>query len=225
MFVRALGRKDEPSREPLAPGHKPKGKGPAMSKRALVVLLLVSLGSVAAAARWRPPMRPTPPPNLAVVERAAELREDVEALARLFSELDGNVKVVLEVNRRLERMGRDLDALEEDVLRLSHPKVVVVAPPRPVVVPEPELDRVLGAVSRESFGNDKLRVVQTALAGKPVSVEQVKRVLRAFSFSSEQLAVLRLLAPNVVDRHNAFQLYEVFNFESEKSEVQGLFRS
>ena len=52
-----------------------------------------------------------------------------------------------------------------------------------------------------------------------------RSVLRAFSFSSEQLAVLRLLAPNVVDRHNAFQLYEVFNFESEKSEVQGLFRS
>ncbi len=93
-------------------------------------------------------------------------------------------------------------------------------PPRPIA--QAELDKVLKTVDSQSFGEDKLRVLKLALAGKPVSVAQVKAVIGEFSFSSEKLEVVRMLNPTIVDRENRFQLLELFTFDSEKRELEGI---
>jgi hypothetical protein len=97
-------------------------------------------------------------------------------------------------------------------------------PPAPVIVAMEAgaFQQLLGAVNNESFGRDKLRVVREAAKGQHFEVQQVVRLLGAFSFPGEQIQALEIVAPRILDRQNVFQIYSVFTFPSYKRQAEGI---
>jgi hypothetical protein len=95
-------------------------------------------------------------------------------------------------------------------------------PPAPVVYPitEDQLQNLSKAIARESFGDGKLRVLQSAAANQYFLVPQVLKLLQRFTFSEDRLNATRVLWPRVLDRENAYQLYGAFNFSNEKDELR-----
>jgi hypothetical protein len=49
-------------------------------------------------------------------------------------------------------------------------------------------------------------------------------VIRRLSFSSDKLRALELLAPRMVDRQNAFKIYDAFTFSSDKEKARAILR-
>jgi hypothetical protein len=95
-------------------------------------------------------------------------------------------------------------------------------PPQPQVYPisENQLQGLIQAINRESFGDGKLRVLQSAAPTQYFLVPQVMKLLQRFSFGEDKLNAVRVLWPRVLDRENAYQLYQAFSFPSEKEQLR-----
>ena len=95
-------------------------------------------------------------------------------------------------------------------------------PPAPVVYPitEDQLQNLSKAIARESFGDGKLRVLESAAASQYFLVPQVLKLLPRFTFAEDRLNAMRVLWPRVLDRENAYQLYGAFSFSNEKDELR-----
>jgi len=76
------------------------------------------------------------------------------------------------------------------------------------------------AVKAESFSDAKLDVVKTSEGG--LTVDQVGQLVDLFSFSADQLKLVELVNPRIVDRQNAFKLYGHFTFDGDKKKVKTL---
>ncbi len=141
-------------------------------------------------------------------------------------------------DRKLEAKTYLWGALKQRRARVAAPpppaQVVVVAPPPPVVVAPPEttaamlgdadFDSLLSAIDHESFSDEKLGVLSTALPTSYFTVAQVGRLVDAFVHSSDKVKVVELTRGHLVDRHNGYKLFEHFTFASDKEQVKALLR-
>jgi hypothetical protein len=101
-------------------------------------------------------------------------------------------------------------------------------PPSPAPAPAPvyqpiaerELQRIMNAMSREPFGDDKMNVLEGAAGNNYFTVNQVLQVLPQFQFSKDRLEAVRVLWTRVLDRQNSFQLYNAFQFSNDKAELK-----
>jgi hypothetical protein len=95
-------------------------------------------------------------------------------------------------------------------------------PPPPQVYPiaEDQLQNLLRAVSKEPFGDGKLRVLELAAPSQYFTVAQVQRILQKFSFGEDKLKAVQVLWPRVLDRQNAYQLEQSFAHSSEKEQLR-----
>jgi hypothetical protein len=104
------------------------------------------------------------------------------------------------------------------------PPVVVQPPPpaQPVVSPMPEraFRQLVGAISRESFSNDKLRVLEQAAPTNWFLVQQVQEILGQFEFPADRLKAVRVMRGRILDTNNYFQLYGAFEFPRDKEELR-----
>lgn len=102
-----------------------------------------------------------------------------------------------------------------------------VPPPPPVYHPisEAKLQKVMNAMSRESFAKDKMKVLEEVAGGNYFLVGQVQQVLKQFQFSKDRLQAVRLMWPRVLDRENGFQLYGSFQFSNDKAELKRILSS
>lgn len=71
-------------------------------------------------------------------------------------------------------------------------------------------------VRRASFNDNKFDLLEVAGLGCYYSCEQTARMIKLFTFSDDQLKVLRLMAPRIIDPQNAIIIYNLFSFDSEK---------
>jgi hypothetical protein len=144
---------------------------------------------------------------------------------------------------KLERAQLVLDKLAACTPNLG-PTVVVAAPPVTVVVdhqPQEEPDQPIetsavaylrpdavtqlqSALEAESFADDKLRVLHTAMTGTRIKVEDVKTLLAQFSFGDDRLKALSMMAPYLWDRANAFKILESFSFSDEKAKAEAILK-
>jgi Domain of unknown function (DUF4476) len=76
------------------------------------------------------------------------------------------------------------------------------------------------AVKHESFSDAKLDVVRTSEGG--LTVEQLGQLIDLFSFATEQVKVVEFCQQRLVDRQNAFKLYQHFTFDGDKQKVKAL---
>lgn len=160
-------------------------------------------------------------------------REEVEArmarmqelLERAFDRNDrGN-----SAKNALRKLNDEMAALRQhvasapDVRDYRVPRPPPPAPP-PVLTVQPvtedQLQRINKAVARESFGEEKVRVLESAASSQYFLVPQVLTLLKQFTFADDRLAAVRVLWPRVLDRENAFQLYGAFKFSSEKEKLR-----
>jgi hypothetical protein len=97
-------------------------------------------------------------------------------------------------------------------------------PPQPQVYPisEGQLQSLIQAIQKESFGDGKLRVLESAAPTQYFLVPQVMKLLQKFSFGEDKLDAVRLLWPRVLDRENAYQLYGAFSFPVEKEQLKDI---
>ncbi|MBN1207114.1 MAG: DUF4476 domain-containing protein [Myxococcaceae bacterium] len=163
--------------------------------------------------------------SLVVLEREALM----ERLARMEELLERAMeRADRRTYRALRKAGEELNAVKFDVnnapdlrsFRRRH--TPPPPPPAPVVYPisEDQLQSLMRAMGRESFGEGKLRVLESAASTQNFLVPQVMKILQRFSFGEDKLDAVRLLWPRVLDRDNAFQLYQAFTFSGEKDELR-----
>ncbi|QRK10532.1 DUF4476 domain-containing protein [Archangium violaceum] len=85
---------------------------------------------------------------------------------------------------------------------------------------EGKLQRLMNAMSREPFAEDKMNVLEDVTRDNYFLVSQVRQVLGQFQFSKDRLRAVRLLWSHVLDRQNGFQLYNSFQFSNDKAELK-----
>jgi hypothetical protein len=177
---------------------------------------------------WDPPQGFRRRGTLAVVER----EEQIERMARMESLLaqatNGRGRKQRDALRKLRE---EMTAMRHDVTnapdlrafrRRPSPAPQPQPPPPPQVYPisEDQLQRLVRAINKESFGDSKLRVLQAAAPTQYFLVPQVMKLLQRFSFGEDKLAAVRVLWPRVLDRENAYQLYQAFTFQGEKDQLR-----
>lgn len=89
-------------------------------------------------------------------------------------------------------------------------------------MPAARLDALVRSLEREAFPTRALRTLELALDEQQLSTPQVRRLMAVFPFGSDRLRVLELAVPRLVDRANAFQLLEGFDFEMEREQARAL---
>ncbi|KFE62933.1 DUF4476 domain-containing protein [Hyalangium minutum] len=166
---------------------------------------------------------------LVIVERdqlISRLARMEELLAQVSNE-SGNRRA----REALSKIRQEMNGLRADVnnapdlrvlRRRQGPPPAPPAPPQPQVSPisEPQLQNLMQAIQKESFGDGKLRVLEAAAPTQYFLVPQVMKVLQKFSFGEDKLDAVRLLWPRVLDRENSYQLYQSFSFPAEKEELK-----
>ena len=95
-------------------------------------------------------------------------------------------------------------------------------PQQPMVYPiaDQNMQNLLGAMNRESFPNDRLRVLGQAAPVNYFLVAQVQQILSQFNFPKDRLQAMRILKPRILDTENYYQLYSSFEFPADKNELK-----
>ena len=170
--------------------------------------------------------------DIATVEgKVQNLQGDFRTMKQVQSKLDA-------IKKRLTRLIAAAPAQVQPVVVVQmpsqhHQPQVVITPPaepvRPVAPPEPvgpvamdsgAFASLYSQIKAESFSDSKLDVLRTAASSHYFTVSQIKRILGEFSFSKDQLAVVRIVKDKLVDEKNVFQLYDAFTFQSDKKELR-----
>ena len=85
---------------------------------------------------------------------------------------------------------------------------------------EQEFKEFLARIKRQTFTQDMIAYVRDAARYQRFSSLQVKRILQLFSWDSERLDVLRVLAPSMMDGYKVHEIIDVFDFSSGKEEAR-----
>ncbi len=93
--------------------------------------------------------------------------------------------------------------------------------PRIKAMGERDFNALIAAVNNETFGQQKLGVVQTAATGY-FTVDQVGRLVDQLTYGNDKVKVVELLSGQIVDRQNGFQLYSHFTYSNDKERVKKL---
>jgi Domain of unknown function (DUF4476)/Ricin-type beta-trefoil lectin domain/Mannan-binding protein len=84
-------------------------------------------------------------------------------------------------------------------------------------------DALLGAMRAESFPSSQLGVLESAARDNRFTVEQLRRIVTGFTFPSDRVRAVEIVAPRVVDRGNAFLLEAALEWDMEKQQVRAIF--
>ena len=90
---------------------------------------------------------------------------------------------------------------------------------------EREFKEFLSQVKRQTFTKDMIAYVRDAARYQRFSSLQVKRILQLFSWDSERLDVLRILAPSMTDGYKVHEIIETFDFSSGRDEARRILRT
>lgn len=86
---------------------------------------------------------------------------------------------------------------------------------------ERDFNALVQAVNAETFGQQKLSVVQTASSGY-FTVDQVGRLVDQMTYGNDKVKVVEILNHQIIDRQNGFQLYSHFTYSTDKERVKKL---
>ena len=85
-----------------------------------------------------------------------------------------------------------------------------------------DLGAITGQISEESFSEQKLAVLETAISSRSLCSDQVIEVLGLYSFSKDKLQALRLMKPHISDPQNHFKILGAFTFDGDKKQAKGI---
>jgi hypothetical protein len=207
-----------------------------------------SANAAAAELRRPPPPGYTPPrpqpqpvPVPAPVPSRNAIVVDRQQLERRIDRLENALRDAM--SRTRDNKGREsIRAAMEELDKLSEyvddaapygqgpgpmPMPQPMPPPPPVVRPisDAQFRGITQAMVRESFPNEKLRILGQVAPNENFLVSHVMTLLGQFSFSSDRLEVVRLMRPTLLDPQNGYQLYQAFPFSTDKVKLQQILDS
>lgn len=160
-------------------------------------------------------------PREAAVHMLVQADDDNAALDRIAREvIDPNLR-----DRLLFRIHRVDAAIDEALIQLgssARPAVVVVPPVAvgPRVTSEPELLSIIAAIDNQPFGDHKMAVMSSAIAGRPFTASQAGRLMDAFTFDDDKVEAAVMLYPLVVDLQNWYTVYGHLTFSSSMDDLR-----
>jgi hypothetical protein len=160
----------------------------------------------------------------AVQAQLQGLANQVSALRNQLAGMPGSADP--ETLRRLGMVVGQLNQLQREVV--SAPMAGGWRTPPPPPPPRPErqpiddgtLQSLVAQINGEAFSQGKLTVLQQAAGTNWFLVAQVRTLLPLFSFDEDKLKALETLSRRLLDRNNAFQIYELFSFSSSKEKAR-----
>lgn len=87
-------------------------------------------------------------------------------------------------------------------------------------MPSSDFQLLKNQVDDASFSSDKQSIIEMAIQRSTFTCDQIKVLLSAISFESDQLNALRTLAPKIEDPERSFIILDAFTFSSSKEEAK-----
>ena len=82
-----------------------------------------------------------------------------------------------------------------------------------------EFDRVLWAISKESFETNRMRSAEQIISSNYFTTGQLRQLLGLFNFESNKLELAKFGYDKVVDQSNYYALSDLFSFNSSRDEL------
>jgi len=90
---------------------------------------------------------------------------------------------------------------------------------------EAEFDRMLQSISREWLESNKIKSVTQVTKTNRFTTDQVKELMRLFTFENYRLEVAKLAYVNTVDKWNYSEVNTLFSYQASKTELDRYIRS
>lgn len=84
------------------------------------------------------------------------------------------------------------------------------------VMSDPDFDTFYRYVRGESFDDDRIKLLTVGCLSNYFTCSQCLRMMNIYNFDSDRMKVLRIMAPHIVDPHNATILISRFTFDSDR---------
>ncbi len=86
-----------------------------------------------------------------------------------------------------------------------------------------DFERFYRAVRDQVFPDEQMSYLELGVSQRLFTVAQVKRLIQLFMWKDEKLKALRILAPNLLDGYNAYQILDCFDM-FDKEDAQRILR-
>lgn len=120
------------------------------------------------------------------------------------------------------RLAEGLHGIAPLLPRTPGPKFEPEPPKR--VAPSPmdsqRLDELLRRIADLSFSKDQLAYLEDAVRGRYFVTDQVRRVMRVFSFDADKVKAAVLMYPAVLDREDFYRAQDELSFESDRARLR-----
>lgn len=108
----------------------------------------------------------------------------------------------------------------------SKPQGQLVAPAsNRTLISDTAFKELVGRIGKESFSDDKLRVLRTAARNNKFNTNQISQLMKIYTYSSDKLEALRIAYPEVQDPQNNFRILDALTFSSDKEEAEQIMNS
>jgi len=87
-------------------------------------------------------------------------------------------------------------------------------------MPPQEVDGLVQAVKQQRFESEKLSTAKAALNQTALQSEDLKRLLQTLDFEASRVELAKFAYPHVTDPENFNRVYQAFNFESSKRDIE-----
>ena len=84
---------------------------------------------------------------------------------------------------------------------------------------------LLSQLEDESFTDDKLNVLRSAVTTNYFTVNQLCAIMDKFDMDDDKVEAVRIVYPHVIDRENAHKLLSKVTFDKEKQEIREIIES
>jgi hypothetical protein len=102
----------------------------------------------------------------------------------------------------------------------ARPIEEAIVPLEPLAMASGPFLQLEAAIENEAFDDGKLAVLQTAARGNHFTVSQASTLVSLLTFSDGKVDAAATLYPLVVDPENWYQIYGVFDFDSDKEALR-----
>lgn len=92
-------------------------------------------------------------------------------------------------------------------------------PRMPIAMSSQDFDNAMHQMEDESFDGDKMHIAKRVVDGNYVLSDQVRQMVKLFSFSSSQMDLAKYAYPKTYDQKNYYVVNDAFSFSSSKREL------